>query len=416
MLIGLSLLLFGVLGLGIDGAQIYAQRQMAQAAADAAVQSAAMSILRGTNSTSAHPFSTAIPFTCSVPPAALDLRTPCVYAQDNGFGASADTVVVSFPATLVGVTLAAVATPAVSVSVQRVVKTTFMRFFGISSSTISARASAGILSSVPGTCLYVLDPSAPGALSVSNGANVTMNCAVNVNSTSATALSVTGGAILKATAVSVVGGDNINNGGSVTPAPVTGVAATADPFASVAGPSVGACSYTNYSPGWGTWTLNPGVYCGGITINNGATATFNPGMYIVNGGSVNLGGGANITGNGVSFYLTGTNATYGSVTIANGVTVNLAAPTSGTYDGLLFFQNRAITSAVSATFAGGASMKLSGTLYFPTTTVSFSNGVAASATTAIVAKQASFTGGAQIVYDPTGLKTGLFVRTAGLME
>lgn len=44
----------------------------------------------------------------------------------------------------------------------------------------------------------------------------------------------------------------------------------------------------------------------------------------------------------MTFYLTGANASYGSVNIANGVTVTLSAPTSGTYDGLLFFQNRSI--------------------------------------------------------------------------
>lgn len=414
--VALSLLLLGALGLGIDGAQLYAQRQMAQAAADAAAQSAIMSIMRGTNATSAHPFGTGNAFTCTVPPAALDLRTPCVYAQNNGFGTGADTVTVSFPATVAGVTLASVPAPAVSVSVQRVVNTSFIQFLGIASTTIKATATAGILSSVPGTCLYVLDPAAPSAFSASNGASASMNCGINVNSASATALTVTGGASVKASTVSVTGGYSVNNGGSISPQPTSGAAAVADPFVSVAGPSVGACNYTNYSPGWGHWVLSPGVYCGGITINNGATASFGSGTYIVNGGGVNFGGGATITGTAVTFYLTGTNATYGSVTINNGVNVTLSAPTSGTYDGLLFFQDRSITSAVSANFAGGASMQLTGSLYFPTTDMSFSNGASAAGTTALIAKQVSFTGGVQLVYDPTGVKTGLSVKTAGLMQ
>lgn len=179
---------------------------------------------------------------------------------------------------------------------------------------------------------------------------------------------------------------------------------------------MGSCNYTNYSRGCGIWVLNPGVYCGGITINNGATASFNPGTYIVNGGSVNFGGGATIVGSGVTFFLTGTNATYGSVTINNGVNVILSAPTYGTYDGLLFFQDRPITSAVSASFGGGASMQLTGSLSFPTTSLSFSNGASAAGTTALIADQVSFTGGVQLVYDPTGLKTGLSVKTAGLMQ
>src|SRR5580698_8125821 len=113
VVVTLSFFMFAALGLGLDGAQLYAHRQMAQAAADAAAEAAIMSIARGTNSTSAHPFSTAASFTCAVPPATLDLRTPCIYAQYNGFGTSTDTVIVSFPATISGVTLSSGATPAV---------------------------------------------------------------------------------------------------------------------------------------------------------------------------------------------------------------------------------------------------------------------------------------------------------------
>lgn len=414
--VALSLFLLGALGLGIDGAQLYVQRQMAQAAADAAAQSAIMSIMRGTNSTSAHPFSTGSSFTCTVPPAALDQRTPCVYAQDNGFGTSADTVTISFPASIAGATLASVPTPAVSVTVQRVVNSSLIRFFGIASSTIKAKASAGIMSSVPADCLYVLDPSAKNALNVSNGASVTMNCGITVDSNNTTAASIIGGASLTATSISAVGGVTVSNGGTTNPAPTTGVAVTADPLASVGSPAVGACNYNNWNPGWGTYTMNPGVYCGGLVVSNGSTATFNPGTYIINGGSIQFIGGSTITGNGVTFYLTGTNATYGGVNISNGVNVTLAAPTSGSYQGLLFYQDRSITSAVTSTFAGGSSSVTTGSLYFPTTAVSFSNGAANAGTTAIVAKQVSFTGGVQLNYDPTGQKTGLATKTVGLVE
>jgi hypothetical protein len=416
VIVSLSLFLMGALGLGIDGAQMYAHRQMAQTAADAAAQAAVMSIKDGTYSTSAHPFSTAATFTCAVAPATLDLRTPCVYAQYNGFGTHTDTVTVSFPATLTGVGLAAVATPAVSVSVQRVLTTGLMHFLGISTATVTAKASAGIVASVPPTCLYVLDPSAPSAFVASNGASVTMNCGLEVNSSSASAASVTGGATVNAGSASVVGGAVVSNGGSITPSFTTGVAATSDPFASLPSPAVGACTQTNYNPGYGSWTLNPGVYCGGIVISNGSTAVFNPGTYIINGGGMSFVGGSTITGSGVMFYLTGTNATYASVNMSNGVNVTLSAETSGSYLGVLFYQNRSITSSSNATFAGGATEALTGSLYFPTTGVSFSNGTSGGGNTAIVADTVSFVGGANINYDPTGLKTGLSTQTVGLVQ
>ena len=126
--------------------------------------------------------------------------------------------------------------------------------------------------------------------------------------------------------------------------------------------------------------------------------------------------GTTDTGSGVMFYLTGTNAAYGSVSISNGASVTLSAPTSGPYMGILFFQERSITSASNVTFTGGVTMLLTGTLYFPTTSVLFSNGASTTAYTAIVAKQVSFTGGTKIIYDPTGLKTGLFSKSVALVQ
>ncbi len=93
----MSIFLLGALGLGIDGAHLYAHRQMAQTAADAAAQAAIMSIFDGTNGAGSAGFTdTALSsFTCST----TDTRTPCAYARNNGFGGSAsDTVTVDFPA------------------------------------------------------------------------------------------------------------------------------------------------------------------------------------------------------------------------------------------------------------------------------------------------------------------------------
>ena len=90
------------------------------------------------------------------------------------------------------------------------------------------------------------------------------------------------------------------------------------------------------------------------------------------------------------FYLTGTNATYGSVNMSNGVSVTLSAETSGSYLGVLFYQDRSIVSANNATFAGGANEALTGSLYFPTTAVSFSNGTSGGGNTAIVADTCQF--------------------------
>jgi Flp pilus assembly protein TadG len=419
VVVAMSIFLIAALGLAIDGGQMYAQLQMAQAAADAAAQAGIMSIFDGTNVTSAHPFGTGTPPIASSVCTTSDLRTPCVYARYNGFGGTAsDTVTLSYPATVAGVTLSPATVPAFTVTVSRTLQTGFIRFLpgGPATSSVSTKATAGLVGTVSPNCLYVLDPSAASAFQASNGVAVTATgCAISVNSTSSSALSVTGGASVSATSINVVGNVAVNNGGTTTPVPVTGVTPIADPFASLPSLTPGTCLQTAYSPPAGT-TLVPGTYCNGINVSN-PNVTFGAGNYIINGGGLTFGGGVTSSGSGVMFYLTGTNTTYASVTIANGVNVTLSAPTSGAYLGVLFFQNRLITSSSNAIFGGGATMLLSGSLYFPTTDVSFSNGTTAEAnSTAIVAKQISFTGGANIKYDSTGLKTGLFSKAVALVQ
>jgi hypothetical protein len=62
-------------------------------------------------------------------------------------------------------------------------------------------------------------------------------------------------------------------------------------------------------------------------------------------------------------------------------------------------------------------MQLSGSLYFPTTAVSYSNGTnQAVSAMAIVAKDISFAGGANIKYDSTGQTTGLVTKSDVLVE
>jgi hypothetical protein len=420
VVVAMSILLIGALGLAIDGGQMYAHRQMAQAAADAAAQAGIMNILDGTNATSAHPFGTGTPPIASSTCTTADGRTPCVYARDNGFGGTAaDTVTLSFPATVSGVALSSATVPALAVTVQRTLKTGLIRFVGAGATvTITAKATAGLVAAVSPSCIYALDPFVQNAFKATNGATVALNgCGIAVDSNHSDAVTVSGGSSVTASAISVVGGVSISGGGSTTPAPTTGAASVADPFASLPSPAVGACDHTNYSPGYGTWALTPGTYCGGINISNGATATFASGTYIINGGTLSLVGGTTDTGSGVMFYLTGTNATYGSVNISNGANVTFSGPVSGPYMGVVFYQNRSITSAVGATFSGGVSMKLTGTLYFPTTTVTFSNGSSVSNVyTAIVAKQVAFTGGTSLQYDATGLKTGLFSQAVALVQ
>ena len=68
----------------------------------------------------------------------------------------------------------------------------------------------------------------------------------------------------------------------------------------------------------------PGVYCGGISITNGATAHISiPEPTSLTAATSIWWAETTDTGTGVTFYLTGTNATYGGVNIGNGTPSSL---------------------------------------------------------------------------------------------
>lgn len=295
---------------------------------------------------------------------------------------------------------------AVEVLISQEVPTFFMQVLGFSSVTARARAVART-GGGGSTCFVALDPSMSNALSVSNGVNVSSSCGIMVDSTSSTALTATGGARLAASTIGVAGNYTVNNGASISPAPTTGVSPVSNPLAYLSPPTVGACTYTNYSAGGGaTVTLNPGTYCNGINIANGATATFTAGTYILKGGGMTIAGGAKVTGAGVIFYNTyAAGYSYAPFTFNNGTTETLTAPTTGSYAGILLFQDPTVVSGAVNSFAGGTSANLTGALYFPTTALSFSNGASA-AYTIIVADSISFTGGVTLNNNYSSLPGG----------
>src|SRR5262245_61306126 len=65
----------------------------------------------------------------------------------------------------------------------------------------------------------------------------------------------------------VVGNYLLNGNTSINPTLKTGMVPVSDPLAYLTKPAVGACNFNNtvYN-GTVTATLNPGVYCGGLTI------------------------------------------------------------------------------------------------------------------------------------------------------
>jgi Flp pilus assembly protein TadG len=436
----MSIFLFGALGLAIDGGQMFAQWEMAQMAADAAAQAGILSILTGTNATvpAANRFGTGsnpASYTCTT----TDGKTPCVYARNNGFGGTtADTVTLSFPTTVSGVTLSSASVPAFTVTVKRTLQTGLIRFVGgAATSSVSAKATAGIVGAPSKYCLIALSsspansaspPAIPYAFAVTSGSTVdatsgSTGCGIAVNSTYSVnpnnGLQVESSTVT-ASVINVMAPDYVT-GSTVSPSATTITTAVADPLASLPVPTIGSCAThpTQTSPAANA-TLTPGTYCGGISVANSANnVTFSPGIYVINGGGVSL-NRPNLTANGVMFYLTGTSSTYSSLYIGNSFTGTLSAPTSGTYQGILFFGDRSIVATFGngAQITNGVSVNMSGTLYFPTTNVGFTSGAGNLSYMAIVANTITVSSGASIKCngDPTGQYTGLSSPSVSLVQ
>lgn len=276
----------------------------------------------------------------------------------------------------------------VQVRISQSEPTFFMKLFGVDSEPVSTSAEA--YRGVAGGCIFTLNPTVSSAFVVDGNSDLEAHCGILDDSNNSTAALVQNGSgCLAAKYIGVVGQFKDNSSCPPSPTPVSGISGFSDPLSFLQPPVVGDCDYQSVSITGGTPTLYPGVYCGGINISGGSTdVTFSPGTYIINGGGMKVSGGANVQANGVTFYLTGTSSSFKGVSITGGSDSEFVAPTSGTYAGILFFQDRSISSNSSgadSTIAGGSGTAITGTLYFPTTNLTYSGSSMNSAYTIIVA-------------------------------
>jgi hypothetical protein len=378
----------------MDGGQMYAHRQMAQTAADAAAEAGVMSLFAGTNATGPFPFATGSPpatFTCTT----TDGRTPCVYARRNEFGGTAnDTVTVDFPTTLAGVPLSSDPVPAIRVTVTRTLAMGLMRFLGPATSPVSAIGVAAVVNQSSRVPLLITHPTFPSVLL--NGAALIKVCggptrSIQVNSDNAVAVALSkdvdlshAGPADPGDCSTGTGGDFAVLGGPTTPPPGLNLGTTGrydqpasplqDPYQNIPAPAIPAAGTTATVSAFGcpaavTCTLySPGLYNKIIVKND--TALFKPGLYYISAGGFGNQANGNMlmatgfppdakTGAGMVVYNTGA----GIFDIGANATANLVgSDNTSFYQGILFFQDRD-GAARTHNLGGGGSITLTGALY-----------------------------------------------------
>jgi hypothetical protein len=379
--------ILGMAGLGTEVAAWYMTKQTMQGAADAAAYTAVTAKGRGASvaqlTTEAKSIASSYNFVSDSAGVTVTVNNPPISGHYAG------------KSTAVEVIIAQPQTPLIS------------GLFMSSGPTLQARSVAAAITTGSG-CILALDRGDVVDVTDSGSTILNLNgCSLYINSDDSAALTMSGSATIDAGAAYISGGVSTSGKAALdtTKGTYTGVAPINDPYADVAVPYYSGCTQNNYSdnsstPQTLTAGVTPYVFCNGLTLSGSSSLTLNPGVYIVDRGSFSMSGQSTLTATGgVTIILTSsTGSNYATVSISGGSTVSLTAPCTGPTAGLAFFQDRNAPSSGTDSFTGGSTQNITGAIYFPDQTVTYSGGSATGGAvcTQLVANQLRFSGSSSL--------------------
>jgi Putative Flp pilus-assembly TadE/G-like len=352
---------FGFAGLGLDVSSWYMDRRIMQTAVDAAAVEAAHELMSGVTDKDK-----------------LE-KAANKYDPDKQLKVSR---VLSNP-------------PAVEVVLTRQGMLTFSSLFVSDSGvTIQARAVGAIVPGKP-ICMLALDQNADKALYFSGDAKADFKCGIASNSASNSAIHVNGNAKVKADSAQAYGYFPEYGGLTTSQPPQVYAPRIPDPYGpegrNLQAPPMPPPAPAPFINANGDITMFPGRYDGTLQIKN-STVTFDPGVYVINNGNLNIQTHANVSGKGVTFILSGTSP--GVIDFSSQAKIDLTAPSSGDYAGVLLFEDPKAPSYPGKHSAnGGPNLKLNGAIYTPKREIEFSGGSGTSGQCLqIIARQVTVTG------------------------
>jgi Flp pilus assembly protein TadG len=234
---------------------------------------------------------------------------------------------------------------------------------GFANASPEATATAKVVGGAP-LCLIGLDSSANKTIALDKNARIeARGCAVYSNSKHKIGLFSKMNASLTAAMICSAGGSD-GGPGNFDPAPSLDCPSLPDPLASRPMPVAGSCdpARTNVKISGQDIMLDPGTYCGGLTITSGATVTLNAGIYILKDGEFWVSSGSAVKGVGVGFYFTGAKASF---RFDKETSISLSAPIEGLLAGLLFAQDRSMKQTQTFEISSDGADMLLGTFYLP---------------------------------------------------
>jgi Flp pilus assembly protein TadG len=345
--------IIGVLALVLDGGLLMRERQHAQAVADSAAQAAAITLYQNSSQIS----------TSTPDPSGQAKKIALASASANGYSndGTTSTVTVNIPPTS---GLFANKLNYAEVLVQCNQSRAFSAIWNSATMAVTARSVTRGLSKSTGFGLLLLNPTMSGALDESGlGAVNVTGGAVIVDSNSSTSATLSGNGSVTAQNINLSGNYTTSGGGVFNGTVNTRVAPTADPYATLTPPNSATLTLQNsgglkYTKG--SYTLQPGVYQGGISATSQASLTLQPGIYYIDGGGFSFGGQGSLTGNGVLLY----NAPQSSsdqINLAGSGNITLTPMSTGPYANFVIFQDRTSNATINVT--GNGLLSVSGIIY-----------------------------------------------------
>lgn len=257
---------------------------------------------------------------------------------------------------------------AVTITVASALSPVFSRLVYDGLANVSVSSTARLSGSSP-ICMIGTRESGPNGLRMQDEAYLDAGgCGIYANSSHQHGLALEDQSRVLASLVCSSGGVR-SRGGTARPAPQTDCPSVGDPLA----PRLDAVRAAYPSPCGGVAfklvvvfnaTIGPGNYCGGIEVRNGARLRFAPGVYVIGGDGLEVGGGGHIEGDYVSMlFVRGS-----ELDLRANSTVRLSASKDGVLAGVLFMQyptGVANDADREFTISSNDARELLGTIYVP---------------------------------------------------
>lgn len=335
--------LIGFVGFGVEAGYWYFSYQNLQTSADIGSYTAAMELRGGASSS-------------------LSKARAKLEAERNGFVSSQGTMTINIPPSTGAYAGDA---EAAEVIVTRTLPRLLTKIIIKEDVEMSAR---GVAEYQPGNpaCVLALDPTVSGALSVAGNTTIDLTgCEMVANSMADDAAVFTGNSTTITDCVSAFGGVDVSADLTLTEcaAPVEGAPVSKDPYANFdPGDAPADCSSPSGNGKHSAVTLEPGNYCGGLTL--GGEFNLDPGVYFISG-DLHINAQADVSGEGVTFVMTDG----GQMSLNGGASINISAPSTGDTKGVLFYGDRDDTSGLTHSINGNSSSAMNGVMYFPEATL-----------------------------------------------